>query len=100
LGRAESQHVEGDDELALVLRGDVERIADLRERWHHGIDGQRVECHQARDQADELAKPGFAARRRRRGNGLGDPIHCFGPGRGKDARRGAAAPVPYWFAAS
>ena len=46
LRRAEADHVGGDDELALVLVGDAERLAHIGQGRQHDVDGERVERHQ------------------------------------------------------
>ena len=46
-GESHAAEIGRDDELAMVLVGDVEALADLLETGQHDIDRQRVERHQA-----------------------------------------------------
>ena len=52
---AEAEQVDGDHQLAPIVLGDAERLADRRQRRQHGVDRQRVRRHQRRDQHDEFS---------------------------------------------
>ena len=53
-GDAEAEHVGADDELALVLVRDAERLAHIGQGRQHDVDGERVERHQRRHKGNEF----------------------------------------------
>ena len=56
LGRGEAHEIGDDDELALVLLRNVQRLADLRQRRDHRVDGEGVERHQRGEHGGHLAR--------------------------------------------
>ncbi|EYD74790.1 hypothetical protein Rumeso_03653 [Rubellimicrobium mesophilum DSM 19309] len=71
----EAQHVDRDDELAVVLVRDAQGIAHVGQRRQHHIDGEGVEGHDRGDQRDE-----FMARKR--------PVQGSGHGQSNERRSG------------